>query len=139
MSMFQRPQKGFTLIELMIVVAVVALLSMLAIYNYNRYGFRARRAEGREIALRVAAAEERYYTNYNAYTDDTAALKLGATVTSENKNYLISIGGLGTGNQAYKVTAKAQGGQAGDVCKDLSVDNLGAKTFSGSETNGHCW
>jgi type IV pilus assembly protein PilE len=63
--MLRRIAKGFSLIELMIVVAVIAILASLAYYNYSRYAFRTRRADGREMLLRVAAAQERFFTNTN--------------------------------------------------------------------------
>ena len=136
----KRQQKGFTLLELMIVVGIIAILATFAIYNYNRYGFRARRAEGRELAMRFASAEERYYTNYNAYTDDLAKLKLGSVDTSDNGNYKVTIGGLGATNQTFTVTATAQGGQANDRCGNLAVNNTGLKTASpGDTSNGICW
>ncbi len=55
--MSRRVARGFSLIELMIVVAIIAILASLAYYNYGRYAFRARRVDGREMLMRVAAAE----------------------------------------------------------------------------------
>jgi type IV pilus assembly protein PilE len=135
----KRPQKGFTLLELMIVVGIIAILATFAIYNYNRYGYRARRAEGRELAMRFASAEERYFTNYNAYTDDLTKLKLGSADTSDNGYYKVTIDGLGTGNQAFTITATPQSGQSNDQCKNLTVNNVGVKAYSGNDSNGICW
>jgi len=129
----------------MIVVGIIALLASLAIYNYNRYGFRARRAEGRELAMRIASAEERYFTNFNAYTDDFTKLKLvnGGTNldTSDNGYYKVTITGLGASNQTFTVTATPQAGQAADKwCGTLSVNNAGVKTATpGDTSNGICW
>jgi type IV pilus assembly protein PilE len=136
----KRRQKGFTLIELMIVVGIMALLASLAMYNYNRYGFRARRAEGRELAMRIAAAEERYFTNFNAYTDDFAKLKLTGGDKSDNGYYLATIN-VPAGNLTFTVTATPQAGQAKDQCNALTVNNTGFKSVvSPSNTsNGACW
>src|SRR5690606_11790491 len=62
-----RGVRGFTLIELMIVVAIVAILAAIAYPSYINYIQRTRRADGHEMLMRMAAAQERYYTNYNHY------------------------------------------------------------------------
>jgi len=137
----KRRQKGFTLLELMIVVVIMALLAALAIFNYNRYGFRARRAEGRELALRIASAEERYFTNFNAYTDDFTKLKLTGGDTSDNGYYKVTITGLGASNQTFLITATPQLGQAKDQCNALTINNVGVKDVvsPGNTSNGICW
>ena len=57
--MSRRFAKGFSLIELMIVVTIIAILASLAYYNYARYAFRTRRADGREMVMRIAARRRR--------------------------------------------------------------------------------
>ncbi|MEB2317016.1 MAG: prepilin-type N-terminal cleavage/methylation domain-containing protein, partial [Xanthomonadaceae bacterium] len=64
-------QRGFTLIEVMVVVAIVAILAAIAYPSYSDYAFRARRVDGKEMMMRVAAAQERYYTNLNSYATVT--------------------------------------------------------------------
>jgi type IV pilus assembly protein PilE len=141
--MSRRLERGFTLIELLIVVAVVAILDALAYYNYGRYAFRTRRADGREMLMRVAAAEERYFTNFNAYAaslTDPAPTGLGFTdATSERGNYTIAAV-LANGGASYTLTATPQGAQNGDTCGNLTLTDTGVKSQSGSNTtNGSCW
>lgn len=141
--------KGFTLIEMMIVVLIVSILAGLAYYNYGRYAFRARRADGKELLTRVASAQERFYTNFNAYsTSITAAAPtgLGLTATSEKGYYRVSTGNGTTGNtQSYRLTATPIAGQAQekDVCGALTLDNQNTKTpVAGAlpaNSNGNCW
>ncbi len=140
----RRMARGFTLIELMIVVAIMAILATLALYNYNRYGFRARRADGHEILLRVASAEERYFTNFNTYTTDlidppTAGLGF-TTATSEDGYYTVTVV-LANGGASYTLTATPQLGQANDSCGALSISDTGVKlpTGTGPGNNGKCW
>ena len=83
-----RRQSGFTLLELMIVLAVIAILSAIAIPTYVNYGYRARRGDGQELLLRVANAQERYYSTANTYGaldqigfDDTQSAKKYYTVS----------------------------------------------------------
>lgn len=148
--MLRRVAKGFSLIELMIVVAVIAVLASLAYYNYARYAARARRADGREMLMRIAAAQERFYTNTNGYATSTAGITndppagLGLTTTSASGYYTIAAG-PGTSGDAlsYVLTATAVAGspQASDDCGALTLDNVGNKGWTGSHppTNGNCW
>jgi len=139
--MLRRFAKGFSLIELMIVVAIIAILASLAYYNYGRYAFRTRRADGREMLMRVAAAQERYFTNFNAYAPsitDAAPDGLGFTsATSERTYYLVTVTLTG-GATGYVLAAAPQNGQDDDACGNLVIDNLGNKTPVTS-TNGDCW
>ena len=142
--MLRRFARGFTLLELMIVVAIIAILASFAMYNYGRYAFRARRTDGREMLMRVAAAEERFFTNFNRYsaslTDSAADGGLGfASAESDNRDYAITIA-LGNGNATYTLTATAQNAQVNDLCANLTITDTGVKSQSGSNTaNGPCW
>lgn len=131
----RRKNRGFTLIELMIVVAIIAIIAAVAYPSYTNYVMRSRRADGKEFLMRIAAAQERQYTNRNRYAS-MADLGLGAT--SENRYYDVEVA-LGDGEQTYTLTAKPQGPQAPDKCGDLTLSNTGFKSKSGDETNGKCW
>ena len=129
-------QRGFTLIELMVVVAIVAILAAIAYPSYSAYAFRARRADAKEMLMRVAAAQERYYTNMNKYNSNLSDIGVGTT--SEQGHYTVTVE-LGNDGQTYTLTATAVGVQADDKCKNLTLTNAGAKNFTGAETNGKCW
>ncbi|MEO5625217.1 MAG: type IV pilin protein [Dokdonella sp.] len=132
--------KGFTLIELMIVIAIIAIIAAIALPSYARYAFRARRAEGKDLAMRVASQEERYYTNLNRYTPNIVAdLGIGS-VTSENGYYTVAVV-LGATNQTYTIRATPVGIQAGDSCLTLLINNSGSKDWTGTKPppNGACW
>ncbi len=141
--------RGFTLLELMIVVGIIALIAAFAMPAYQRYGERARRADGKELLMRVAAAQERYYTNFNRYAVAplTAATSLGLTsLTSERGYYSInSANGPSGDTQSYVLTATPVpgAGQTGDRCGALSISNTGVKTPIATampqNSNGACW
>ena len=73
----KRRARGVTLIELLITVAIVAIIAAIAIPSYNNYVLRAHRTEAKSALLSMAAAEERFYSTNNAYTNDPS--KLGYT------------------------------------------------------------
>ncbi|WP_147281657.1 type IV pilin protein [Dyella solisilvae] len=137
---------GFTLIELMIVVAIVAVLAAVAIPAYGRYAYRARRVDGQTLLLHIAQAQERYYAVSHHY-GDLGDLGFGgaAAVTSKAGHYqaevtLQDIHGVG---QGYVATATPQGVQVKDACGALSMDNTGQRSPDASREslniNGRCW
>lgn len=137
-------QRGFTLIELMVVVAIIAIIAAVAVPSYLRYGIRARRADGQELLLRVANAQERYYATNNHYGSlnqlgyTTAASKL-----SEKGYYSLDMKPASDSTSALEYTATAvvvaSGPQSKDDCDNLTIDNAGVKGQTGSTTNGTCW
>ncbi|MGN6707561.1 type IV pilin protein [Rhodanobacter lindaniclasticus] len=133
--------RGFTLLELMIVVVIIAVLAAIAIPTYGRYAFRAHRADGQELLLRVATAQERYYATANAYGGLT---DIGFTnpAPSEKGFYSVTVV-ASSSSQAFVATATPVGGQANDLCGPLTIDNAGNKTpgpaSASSNSNGSCW
>ncbi|MEZ5543874.1 MAG: type IV pilin protein [Lysobacteraceae bacterium] len=135
--MRHRTQHGFTLIEVMVVVAIIAILAAIAYPSYSDYAFRARRADGKEMMMRIASAQERYYTNLNRYADITQ-LGLGDPLVSEKGYYTVAIT-LANSNQTYTLTATPASSQVGDKCGNLIMTNSGNKSESGNQSNGKCW
>jgi type IV pilus assembly protein PilE len=134
--------RGFSLIELMVVVAVIAILAAIALPAYSRYAFRARRPDGQEILMRFANAQERYYATYNTYAADPIADLKFTTATSEKGYYTVAISTTNIKTN-YTATATPAGAQAGDVCGALSIDSTATKLPASTNTtkwsNGRCW
>ena len=127
---------GFTLIELMIVVAIVGVLAAVAYPSYKRSVEKSRRAEGKALVLDAANRQERRFGDTNKYTDDMTKLGYAADpVTSENGHYQVDSASSTTGFFDFILTATAVGVQVADTnCATMSINNVGQKT----PTSG-CW
>lgn len=139
-----RLQKGFTLIELMIVVVIIAIITAFAVPAYLRYAVRARRVDGQELLLRVANAQERYYATNNHYGSlDQLGYTSADSTRSEKGYYTLGMDPAAdsTSAQEYTATAAVAEGspQAADDCGDLSINNAGVKDQTGHTVNGSCW
>ncbi|MFC5580947.1 type IV pilin protein [Rhodanobacter terrae] len=136
--------RGFTLVELMIVVVIIAILAAIAIPAFGRYAYRAHRVDGQELLLRIANAQERFYATNNHY-GSLSDVGYAAPVNSE-KGYYVATSDVASGStsaQAFTATATPQNGQVNDVCGSLTINNAGIKTpgpaSASSNSNGSCW
>ena len=127
-------QRGFTLIELMIVVVIIAILSAIAYPAYTRYVYKSRRADAYAALNQDQAIMERCYAQYFSYTPNPACPALSSL--SPQNFYRIATSNLTA--TTYTLTATPQGAQAGDTqCTSLSLDQAGNKTSTGPGSN--CW
>lgn len=130
---------GFTLVELMIVIAILGILAAIAMPAYTEYVKRGYRAEARSVLSDVASYLERRFneqTNYSVATADLPAGLSKAPVDGTTTRYTIS---LNTSASAYTISAVPQGSMASDACGTLTLASSGAKGATGSQTVDYCW
>jgi len=134
---------GFTLIELMITVAVLAILATIAATSYTSQIQKSRRTDARSAVLDLAGREERLFSTTNAYT--ATATNLGYTgvfpQSVGSAYYSINVvAPVVAGVPTYVITATAINAQAADAqCTSLSVDQAGNQTSGGTAPAATCW
>ena len=132
---------GFSLMELMVVVAIVAVISLIAVPSYNWAMRKTRRAEGKVLLQTIMAAEERYYSNLNRYTDQVGDEGIAAPTESlPGRYYVLSQMTLGDDAQTVSISVAPQGAQQGDPCGDLTLDSSGRRgSAGGAQDASGCW
>ena len=133
-------QIGFTLVELMVVVAVIAILSSVAVPSYLSSIQKSRRTDAKSALLDLAAREERYFTVYNTYTTSAASLGYAAFPYTLNKgDYVVTVA-TGANGLSYSLLASALGSQAGDACGGYTLNQLGLQGNVGNTlASSSCW
>jgi type IV pilus assembly protein PilE len=142
---------GFTLIEVMIVVVVIALLVAVAYPSYQEHVRKGNRAEGKAALLKAAQIQERFFSDRGRYVDivDLRAA-FGANAgqpiySGEDPNnvggkYTITVV-LGAGNTSYTVTATPNGNADSTAggCGNLTLTSTGVRGRSGDKPMSQCW
>jgi type IV pilus assembly protein PilE len=120
--------KGFTLIEVIIVVAIIGILASVVYPSYTDFVVRSNRAEAPQQLVRLANLQEQLFVDSRFYTNDLSKLGVSNTTTleTESKNYIISSVVNGS---TFTLKATAQGGQAtrDAACKEITLTETGAK------------
>lgn len=129
--------RGFTLIELMIVVVIVGILAAIAYPSYTEYVKRTQRAAIASLLTEQAQALERYFSRVGTYNGN--ANTAAPTVSAGNDFYTIA---ANLNAQDYSLAATGRGLMANDRCGVFTITNTGARTnpgATGGMTARDCW
>lgn len=135
--------KGFTLIEVMIVVAVVAILAAIAYPSYQRQIQKSRRTDAKTALLDLATRQERYFTMNNTYVGAADKLGYGGpfpldVLTSGTAFYQLNV--TASSSTGFTATATPVNAQASDtLCGTYTIDQLGTQNSSGTLGAAACW
>ena len=138
----QQQQNGFTLIEVLIVVAIVGIIASIAVPNYSQFMIDGRRTDAITFLSEAAGEQMRYFSDNNKYADDMEELGYGAAATfdSPEGHYRVGVtnpGGLST--FVLSATPVAGGKQAGDPeCEAFTINDKNVKKNVGG-TDTDCW
>lgn len=129
-------QRGFTLIELMIAVAIVGILASIALPSYQDYVRKGRRADAQAFMHEVASRQQHFLVDRRMYASTLDALGLAAP-SSVSPHYNITLTNVVNNVQPMGFTLQAApiGGQARDTCGTLTLNAQGAK----GAAKGGCW
>ena len=149
----RRRTRGFTLIELIVALVIVAILAAIAIPAYSSFVRKGRRTDAKTALLDLASLEERYFSTTNTYSSAASDLGYGSAawpVTVGSGYYQISqptvIAAVAPTSAApagtpssFSVTATAIGDQLKDTdCQSFTVTSSGARTAS-PDPSSDCW
>lgn len=150
-------QQGFTLVELMIVVAIIAILSTIAIPAYDQYITKIRRADGKVALMKLAQLQEAYFSNNNKYAVTLTELLAsstegfssitGTTAQSPQNYYTLTLTPGATATRSFTLTAAPYGDmitreeKMSVSCKGLTLDSTGQRGISSGGTGSiqDCW
>jgi type IV pilus assembly protein PilE len=136
----RRHARGITLLELMIVVAIVGILSAIAYPNYRQHVLRGNRTEAKAAMMQAAQALEKCFTRFGAYNNASCVehTRVNAGRLTETGKYLLSFQAPATAT-TFTLQAVPQSGQVADTaCGTLTIDQANTRSATGSNPT-RCW
>lgn len=129
---------GFSLIELMVAVAIVAVLVMAALPDFTAQSEKTRRSVAKADLMELSSFMQRFYTQNNRFDQDTGGASVALPFSESPKDgtakyYDLSLKAVA--QSSYELQAKPKGSQAGDPCGNLTIKHTGAKAAAKSD----CW
>jgi type IV pilus assembly protein PilE len=129
MNPSNRPtQRGFTLIELMIVVAVIGILSAIAYPSYQESVAKSRRADAQRAMMAAEQYMRRYYSAKDSFANATLPTELAKSPRDGTAAYNLSLGNLT--DTTFTITATRAGSMSSDRCGNLSLTHTGARSIA---------
>jgi type IV pilus assembly protein PilE len=137
-----RAARGFTLIELMVVVAVIGILAAIAYPSYTQYIQKARRVDAKTALLDLGTRQERFFSTNNTYTKTPSELGYGGVfpldvLTGGSAFYQLNV--TTATSTAFTASAIPVNGQLLDKCGTYTLTQLGAQNVTGTLSAADCW
>jgi type IV pilus assembly protein PilE len=141
-----RAAAGFTLIEVMVALAVVAITTTIAASTYRKHLRRGHRAQAVQSLLMAATEQEKFHLAHGSYGsrldagvgDDPPGLPVASRTSGGHYTLAVEVATAAE----FRVVATATGGQADPACRRLSIDESGrrlAENSQGADSAGRCW
>ena len=146
---------GFTLVELMITIAIIAILATIALPSYERYISKSNRVDATTEVMKLAAAQEKYYLQNNSYATEpllAAFINGGTTLETQSGYYGVAVAGnagLTTPaayQQGFVLTLSPPSGSRqftkDTVCREIIMDHTGQRTSkdaAAADSTSECW
>ena len=133
------PCRGFTLVELLVVMGLLCVLSAAALPSFQGQLARGRRADGQQALLALAQGLERHYADRGTYVG--AALGAGGVYPALSAGGYYGLTIVHQSADGYTLAATPQGGQAADACGALVYNHLGERSVNAAASlaTTPCW